>query len=74
MSHDAALMQSIIPHAPGVEQPMLQFHAVGQVMLAVPVPVIVHVVVVKSHPPLQVSGHTAASSSRASGGSIPTMQ
>jgi hypothetical protein len=74
ISQDAALLQSIAPHAPGVEQPMLQFHAVGQVMLAAPVPVIVHVVVEKSQPPLHVSGHTAASSSRASGGSIPTMQ
>jgi hypothetical protein len=74
ISHDAALLQLIVPHAPGVAQPMLQFQAVGQLMLPPPVPVIVHVVVVKSQPPLHVSGHTAASSSRASGGCTPTMQ
>ena len=71
---EAALPQLIPPHAPALPQVMLHFHAVGQVMLPLPVPVIVQVVVLKSQPPLQIAGQTAASSSRASGGSVPVMQ
>lgn len=74
MSQLAALPQLMAPHALGVGQPMVQFHAVGHTMLPLPVPVIVHVLVAKSQPPLQVAGHTAASSSRASAGSWPTTQ
>lgn len=67
-----ALMQLTIPHAPAVGQLISQFHPSGHVMLPLPVPVIVHVAVARSQPPLQiVDGHT---SSRASAGSVPTMQ
>ena len=62
ISHEAALVQLISPHAPLVPHVMVQFQPVGQVMLPLPVPTIVHDVVAKSQLPPQMSGHTAASS------------
>jgi hypothetical protein len=66
--------QLIAPQAPALGHEMSQFQPIGQATLPLPVPVIVQVVVAKSQPPLQLVGHTAASSSRASMGSVPTMQ
>jgi hypothetical protein len=48
----------------------------GQVMFPVPVPLMLQVMgdAVVSHPPLHAAGHTNASSSRASMGSVPVTQ
>ena len=64
MSHDAALVQLISPHAPLVVHAISQFQPLGQVMLPLPVPTMLHVDVAKSHMPLQIAGHTAASRGR----------
>ena len=74
ISHDAAFVQVIVPHAPIEPQMMLQFQPAGHVMLPLPVPVIVHSVVWKLHVPPQIVGHTAASSGRASAGRLPITQ
>ena len=73
-SHAVALAQLIVPHAPVVEQLIVQFQPAGHVMLPLPVPVISHVAAAKLQVPPQIAGHTAASSMRASGGSVPTTQ
>jgi hypothetical protein len=62
ISHDAALVQLIVPHAPGVGHMMLQFQPMGQVILPLPVPMIVHDIVAKLQLPPQMSGQIAASS------------
>jgi hypothetical protein len=64
MSHDADVAQLIEPHAPAVVHSILQFQPEGQLMLPLPVPTIMQVLVEKSHMPLQIAGHTAASSGR----------
>lgn len=64
ISHDAAFVQLIMPHAPLVLHAISQFQPVGQVMLPLPVPTMLHVDVVKSHIPLQTAGQTAASTGR----------
>lgn len=75
ISHDAALLQLIAPHAPAVGHVMLQCQPGGHVMLPLPVPVIVQVDVPKSHMPPQTAGHTAASGGRASSsGLMPITQ
>lgn len=66
--------QLTAPHAFALVHEMSQFQPAGHMTLPLPVPVIVHVVVPKSQPPVHAVGHTAASSSRASMGSVPTMQ
>jgi hypothetical protein len=63
-SHDAAVVQVIVPHAPAVGHSILQFQPAGQLMLPLPAPTIMHVLVEKSQLPLQIAGHTAASSGR----------
>ena len=73
MSHDAELPQLIVPQAPPMAHVMSQFHPVGQVMLPLPVPVIVHVVVWTSQLS-QADGHSKASSGRASAGREPITQ
>jgi hypothetical protein len=57
MSHEAALEQPMAPQAPAVGQLIAQFQVDGH-EIAPPVPVIVHVIVWKLHPPLQIAGHT----------------
>lgn len=69
----APMPQLTAPHEFALGHVMTQFQSAGHTTL-VPVPVIVQVVVPKSQPPLHVVGHTAASSSRASTGSMPMMQ
>ena len=61
-SHDAAVVQVTVPHAPAVVHSILQFQPEGQLMLPLPVPTIMQVLVEKSQLPLQIAGHTAASS------------
>jgi hypothetical protein len=75
-SQPSLMPQLIGPHAPACAQVMLHFMPVGQVIAPVPVPVIVHTVGLAdvSQPPLHAGGHTNASSSRASIGSVPRMQ
>lgn len=75
MSHDCACVQLIVPHAPVEPQLMMQFQPGGHARLPLPVPVIVHVVVWKSHVPPQIAGHTAASRGGASSsGFLPITQ
>ena len=71
--HFCALEQLTVPHAPFVGQEMSQFQPMGQLTL-LPVPRIVHVVVVKSQCPPHTAGHTIASSRRASAGRVPSTQ
>jgi hypothetical protein len=69
----APVPQLTAPHAPALGHVMSQFQPVGQAIAPLPVPVIVQVLVPKSQL-LHVVGQTAASSSRASAGRVPTMQ
>lgn len=69
----APMPQLMTPHELALGHVMTQFQSVGHTIPR-PLPVIVQVVVPKSQPPLHVVGQTAASSSRASAGSIPMMQ
>jgi hypothetical protein len=72
-SHDTAVPQLIVPHAPEVGQPILHLKPAGQVMPPLPVPVMLHVAVAISQL-VQTAGHTNASGGAASGVSMPTMQ
>ena len=76
ISHDAALPQLIVPHAPADAHTTLQFQFGGHAMLPLPVPVIVHVIAWKSHVPWQIVGHTCTNMSgmKASTGRLPMTQ
>jgi hypothetical protein len=68
--------QLIGPHALALGHVISQLKPAGHAIAPLPVPVMVHLLVAKSQPPLHVVGHTAASISmmRASMGRVPTMQ